>query len=147
MAMMNRSTLLGLILATTIGTTSTRAADQAKPAGALAIGDPFPRLEAEFLTGRKAVLPDAAAGKSALVMMGFTYDSRFAVEKWAEYLRPEMEANDKVTFFEEGQAAMDRELQTVATQFGGSRGFGGVAIHRYNASWLSGQPNWPLPGQ
>lgn len=53
----------------------------------------------------------------------------------------------KVTFFEEGQAAMDRELQTVATQFGGSRGFGGVAIHRYNASWLSGQPNWPLPGQ
>lgn len=53
----------------------------------------------------------------------------------------------KVTFFEEGQAAMDRELQTVATQFGASRGFGGVAIHRYNASWLSGQPNWPLPGQ
>ena len=100
MAMMNRSALLGLILATTIGTISTRAAEQAKPAGALAIGDPFPRLEAEFLTGRKAVLPDAAAGKSALVMMGFTYDSRFAVEKWAEHLRPEMAANDKVTFFE-----------------------------------------------
>ena len=98
--MMNRSTLLGLILATTIGTVSPRAADQAKPSGALAIGDPFPRLEAEFLTGRKAVLPDAAAGKFALVMMGFTYDSRFAVEKWAEHLRPAFAANDKVTFFE-----------------------------------------------
>ena len=60
----------------------------------------FPRLEAEFLTGRKAVLPDAAAGKSALVMLGFTYDSRFAVEKWADHVRREFGTNDKVTFFE-----------------------------------------------
>jgi len=73
---------------------------QSKPAAPLAVGDPFPRLEAEFLTGRKAVLPDAAAGKSALVMMGFTYDSRFAVEKWAEHLRRELGANDTFTFFE-----------------------------------------------
>jgi hypothetical protein len=100
MAMMNRSTLPGLILAAMIGTIATHAAEQAQPAAPLTVGDPFPRLEAEFLTGRKAVLPDAAAGKSALVMMGFTYDSRFAVEKWAEHLRPELVANDKVTFFE-----------------------------------------------
>ena len=74
--MMIRAALLALILATSIGAASTRAAEQSKPAAPLAIGDVFPRLEAEFLTGRKAVLPDAAAGKSALVMMGFTYDSR-----------------------------------------------------------------------
>ena len=98
--MMNRAALLALILMTTIGTVSTRAAAQPKTAAPLAVGDVFPRLEAEFLTGRKAVLPDAAAGKSALVMMGFTYDSRFDVEKWAEHVRREFSANNEVTFFE-----------------------------------------------
>jgi hypothetical protein len=98
--MMTRAVFVALALTATIGVVQARAADQAKPAAALAIGDPFPRLEAEFLTGRKAVLPDAAAGKSALVMMGFTYDSRFAVEKWAEHLRLDFSANDKFTFFE-----------------------------------------------
>jgi len=76
------------------------AEQKSKAAAPLAVGDPFPRLEAEFLTGRKAVLPDAAAGKSALVMMGFTYDSRFDVEKWAEHVRREFGANDKFTFYE-----------------------------------------------
>ena len=98
--MMSRPTLFALALVTVVSTVQARAADQAKPVAPLAVGDPFPRLEAEFLTGRKAVLPDAAAGKSALVMMGFTYDSRFAVEKWAEHLRRELGANDTFTFFE-----------------------------------------------
>jgi len=93
---MRFTTVLGLLL----GAASTFAAEQQKPAAPLAVGDMFPRLEAEFLTGRKAVLPDAAAGKSALVMMGFTYDSRFAVEKWAEHVSREFSANDKLTFFE-----------------------------------------------
>jgi hypothetical protein len=53
----------------------------------------------------------------------------------------------KVTFYEEGQSTMNTQLQVVATQFAGHRGFGGVAIHRYNAAYLSGLPNWPLPGQ
>ncbi len=53
----------------------------------------------------------------------------------------------KVTFYEEGQSAMNSQVQVVATQFAGHSGFGGVAIHRYNAAYLSGQPNWPLPGQ
>ena len=98
--MMNRALVLSLILAAVVGAVSARAAEQSKPAAPLAIGDPFPRLEAEFLTGRKAVLPDAAAGKNALVMMGFTYDSRFAVEKWAEHVSREFSANDQLTFFE-----------------------------------------------
>lgn len=88
-----------LLLAVTLS--PALAADtQSKSAAPLAVGDMFPRLEAEFLTGRKAVLPDAAAGKSALVMMGFTYDSRFAVEKWAEHVVREFGANETLTFFE-----------------------------------------------
>ena len=98
--MMIRSSFFALALASTMGVVPARAADQSRTAAPLAVGDVFPRLEAEFLTGRKAVLPDAAAGKSALVMMGFTYDSRFDVEKWAEQVRREFGANDKVTFFE-----------------------------------------------
>jgi hypothetical protein len=97
---MNRALVLSLILSAVVGAVSARAAEQSKTVAPLAVGDPFPRLEAEFLTGRKAVLPDAAAGKSALVMMGFTYDSRFDVEKWAEHVRAEYKGNDTVTFFE-----------------------------------------------
>ena len=100
---MRRTTLFLMLCSATLSlslTPSARAEAQSKTAAPLAIGDLFPRLEAEFLTGRKAVLPDAAAGKVALVMMGFTYDSRFAVEKWAEHVNREFGTNDKVTFFE-----------------------------------------------
>ena len=97
---MTRAALFALILTIPAGLTAARAADQPKTASPLAVGDVFPRLEAEFLTGRKAVLPDAAAGKSAVVMMGFTYDSRFDVEKWAEHVRREFRENGTVTFYE-----------------------------------------------
>ncbi|MCX6551167.1 MAG: hypothetical protein NTY02_09225 [Acidobacteria bacterium] len=66
----------------------------------LAIGDTFPRLESEFLTGRKAVLPDAAKGKVAFILMGFTYDSRFSVEQWAERFRLDVKPGPDVTWFE-----------------------------------------------
>ena len=98
--MMNRAALLTVALVAAVSAVQARAADQSKTAAPLAVGDVFPRLEAEFLTGRKAVLPDAAAGKTALVMMGFTYDSRFDVEKWAEHLRRDFAANDAFTFYE-----------------------------------------------
>ncbi|MFO7692725.1 MAG: hypothetical protein R6V57_06525 [Vicinamibacterales bacterium] len=98
--MRNRAALLAPFLVAAVWTVQARAAEQSKTSAPLAVGDMFPRLEAEFLTGRKAVLPDPAAGKSALVMMGFTYDSRFAVEKWAEHVSREFSANDKLTFFE-----------------------------------------------
>lgn len=66
----------------------------------LAVGDVFPPLKAEFLTGRTAVLPDAARGKSALIMMGFTYDSRHAVEAWAWAFRDAFAGRQDVTFFQ-----------------------------------------------
>jgi hypothetical protein len=66
----------------------------------LQVGDEFPRLEGEFLTGRTAVLPDSAQGKLALVLMGFTYQSRFQVEAWAEQVTPGFAAREDATFFE-----------------------------------------------
>jgi hypothetical protein len=98
--MMNRALVLSLALTAVVGAVPARAGEQSKTVAPLVVGDAFPRLEAEFLTGRKAVLPDAAAGKWALVMMGFTYVSRFDVEKWAEHVRAEYKGNDAVTFFE-----------------------------------------------
>ena len=96
--MLIRATPLALLLTATIGMVPAGADGQSKASSPLAIGDAFPRLEAEFLTGRKAVLPDAAAGKAALVMMGFTYDSRYEVEKWAEHVQREFGTNEGVTF-------------------------------------------------
>jgi hypothetical protein len=98
--MMTRAATVALAVATALGGVPLQATEQSKPPARLAVGDVFPRLESEFLTGRKAVLPDAAAGKSALVMMGFTYDSRFAVEKWADQVRGEFGSDRQVTFFE-----------------------------------------------
>lgn len=76
------------------------AADQDKKPVPVAVGDVFPTLTSEFLTGRKAVLPDAATGKTALVLMGFTYDSRFAVEEWSKAFKTAVAGRSDVTFFE-----------------------------------------------
>jgi hypothetical protein len=76
------------------------ASAQSKSIKPLGVGDPFPRLEGEFLTGRKAVLPDAAGGKAALVLMGFTYQSRFSVESWADHVRPAFKQRGTATFYE-----------------------------------------------
>ena len=66
----------------------------------MAVGDPLPMLRGEFLTGRTAVLPQAASGRVALLLMGFTYDSRFAVEAWAKKFREQFETDPRVTFYE-----------------------------------------------
>lgn len=73
---------------------------QSKGPKPIATGDAFPRLEGEFLTGRKAILPDAATGKTALVLLGFTYQSRFSVESWADRVRPAFAQRPNTTFFE-----------------------------------------------
>lgn len=46
---------------------------------------------------------------------------------------------DKVTFAEEGSAAMEAELTLVAQEFAAQSGFGGVAIHHYG-SWATLAP-------
>ena len=72
----------------------------AEPVGKLALGDLLPRLKGEFLTGRTAVLPQAAAGRVTLLLLGFTYDSRFAVEAWAQRFRERFGTDPRVTFYE-----------------------------------------------
>jgi hypothetical protein len=65
-----------------------------------AVGEQLPPLRGEFLTGRSALLPQAAAGRVALLLLGFSYDSRFQVEAWAKRFRQDFGADPKVTFFE-----------------------------------------------
>jgi hypothetical protein len=60
----------------------------------------MPVLKGEFLTGRPAVLPDVASGRLALLALGFTYDSRFAVEAWVGRFRKDFGDNPQVTFYE-----------------------------------------------
>ncbi len=54
----------------------------------------------EFLSGREAVLPQAASGRVALLLFGFTYQSRFAVEAWAGRFRQDFGGEARVTFYE-----------------------------------------------
>jgi hypothetical protein len=72
---------------------------QQRPA-VLGVGDRLPRLEGEFLTGRQAVLPDAAAGTVRLVTFGFSYDSRVPVEAWAKWFKTTYRGRPGVTLFE-----------------------------------------------
>jgi hypothetical protein len=72
----------------------------AAPSPALVSGDLMPPLRGEFLSGRKAVLPDAARGRVTLVALGFSYDSRFAVDSWITRFRRDFGADTALTFFE-----------------------------------------------
>jgi hypothetical protein len=66
----------------------------------IGIGERLPELRGEYLTGREAVLPQAAAGRIALLLLGFTYESRFAVEAWAKQFRGQFGSEPRVTFYE-----------------------------------------------
>lgn len=66
----------------------------------LAIGDQLPHLQGEYLSGQRANLPQDSSGRIALLMLGFTYESRFAVEAWAKRFRQDFEKQPSVTFFE-----------------------------------------------
>jgi len=72
----------------------------------------LPVLKGQFLTGREAVLPDAARGRVALLALGFTYESRYAVEDWIRHFRKDFGENREVTFYEipmiGGLARMDK---------------------------------------
>lgn len=66
----------------------------------IVVGEPLPELRGEFLTAKPAVLPQAAQGRVALLLMGFTYRSCFAVEAWAERFRMQFTSDPRLTFFE-----------------------------------------------
>ena len=66
----------------------------------LSTGQPLPALKGESLSGRQTALPDAAAGRVALLALGFTYNSRFAVEAWIGRFRKDFGEKRQVIFFE-----------------------------------------------
>ena len=76
------------------------AVEETKKVEMLMTGMSLPPLSGEYLTGRKAVLPEAASGKIALLALGFTYDSRFAVEDWTGRFRKEFSSAREITFYE-----------------------------------------------
>lgn len=78
----------------------TLTASAAASVAELAVGGQLPALKGEFLSGRTAVLPLAASGRVALLMLGFSYDSRFQVEAWAKRFRQDFGTKSGVTFFE-----------------------------------------------
>ena len=72
----------------------------ASAASHLAVGEGLPELRGEYLSGRKAILPQDASGRVALLLFGFSYQSRFAVEAWTKRFRGDFEKNPLVTFYE-----------------------------------------------
>ncbi len=63
-------------------------------------GDTLPELKGEYLTGKQAILPADASGKVALLVLGFSYDSRVPVEEWVKHFRADFGKNPGVTFYE-----------------------------------------------
>src|SRR5664279_2306567 len=47
----------------------------------------FPRLQEENLAGKQVVLPDAASGKIAVLVFGFTHTSQTTTGAWAKQIR------------------------------------------------------------
>jgi len=72
----------------------------AEPVSEIKTGQRLPKLSGEFLTGQATVLPQAAAGRVALLILGFTYKSRFSVEPWAQRFRAQFRSDPRVTFYE-----------------------------------------------
>lgn len=72
----------------------------AATANELTVGEVLPELRGDYLSGRKAILPNDATGRVALLLFGFTYQSRFAVEAWTKRFRGDFENNSRVTFYE-----------------------------------------------
>ena len=113
------------------------------PSAALVPGDRMPPLRGEFLSGRKAVLPDAASGRVALTALGFTHESRFAVETWIARFRQDFGTDSAVTFFE---VPVLGGMARVARPFidGGMRRGTPKALHENVITVYGGASEWKL---
>jgi hypothetical protein len=66
----------------------------------LSVGQRMPALKGDLLSGKAGVLPDLAAGRTTLILLGFSYNSRFQVEAWAEKFRARYGGAKEVTLFQ-----------------------------------------------
>ena len=107
----------------------------------LRVGDPFPALTGQFLTGRDAALPQAASGMVTLVAMGFTYRSRFPVEAWADWYRKTVGSRPDMTLFE---VPMVGGLATLGRWFidRGMRNSTPVKLHERVITVYGGTGDW-----
>lgn len=76
------------------------AALAAVPAAEILQGERLPSLRGQSLSGREVILPQDARGRVTLLLLGFTYESRFAVEAWAKRFRAEFGSDRRMTFYE-----------------------------------------------
>jgi len=60
----------------------------------------FPRLQEENLAGQQVVLPDAASGKVAVLVIGFTHASQKPCEAWAKRLLQDFGSNPAAVAFQ-----------------------------------------------
>jgi hypothetical protein len=60
----------------------------------------MPKTEGESLSGRKVVLPDAAAGKVAVLVFGFTKASKAATSAWADRLQADFKARPEFELYQ-----------------------------------------------
>ena len=67
---------------------------------ALTIGATLPPLAGRNLAGEKVTAIEAAHGRVTLLALGFSYDSRHAVDAWADRFRGEFHADSHVTCLE-----------------------------------------------
>ena len=63
-------------------------------------GDPLPMFKGTDLAGHSVTLPDAAKGKVAVYLFGFSYGLRTPVEAWSEHVRGRWGAEAQVTWFQ-----------------------------------------------
>ena len=66
----------------------------------LEVGAMLPTLAGRNLAGEKVTVHEAAHGRVTLLALGFTYDSRHAVDAWADRFRGEFHADSHVTCLE-----------------------------------------------
>jgi hypothetical protein len=60
----------------------------------------FPRLQEENLAGQQVVLPDAAAGKVAILVFGFTKASQNTTGAWMKRLQPDYGKSTDVVLYQ-----------------------------------------------
>ncbi len=92
------SAAFAVLLVLVVATAS--AAPEGPAVARLTLGERMPVLKGDLLSGKQAVLPDLAVGQTTLVILGFSYDSRFQVEAWAEKFRTRFASRPDVTLFE-----------------------------------------------
>lgn len=60
----------------------------------------FPRLQEENLSGQQVVLPDAAAGRLAVLVFGFSRSSQYSTGPWMKRLRGDFGKSASVALYQ-----------------------------------------------